>query len=176
MFCTLISTKLPILKKFCKSDSEKFQLMRFSRSFCLLLTEFFLSIRTEISARSLPLCQILQIFTLNFLRYFRSKYKFCKIFACTRSLDLHLREPGVLARARPISGPGRARQETISSHLKYQESSFRTTPLHHYRHHHHHHRRPNRANIICKPKGSRANLFISTMSPPLLVVAHYTVI
>ena len=113
---------------------------------------------------------------LNFLRYFRSKYKFCKIFACTRSLDLHLREPGVLARARPISGPGRARQETISSHLKYQESSFRTTPLHHYRHHHHHHRRPNRANIICKPKGSRANLFISTMSPPLLVVAHYTVI
>ena len=92
--------------------------MRFSRSFCLLLTELFLSIRTEISARSLPLCQILQIFTVNFQRYFRSKYKFCKIFECTRSLDLHLREPGVLARARAISGPGRARQETISSHLK----------------------------------------------------------
>ena len=36
----------------------------------------------------------------------------------TRSLDLHLREPGVLARARAISGSGRARQETTSSHLK----------------------------------------------------------
>ena len=48
----------------------------------------------------------------------RSKYKFCKIFEGTRSLDLHLREPGVLARARAVSGPGRARQETISSHLK----------------------------------------------------------
>ena len=92
--------------------------MRFSRSFCLLLTEFSLLIRTEISARSLPLCQILQIFTVNFQRYFRSKYKFCKIFECTRSLDLHLREPGLLARARAINGPGRARQETISSHLK----------------------------------------------------------
>ena len=94
--------------------------MRFSRLFCLLLTEFFLSIRTEISARSLPLCQILQIFTVNFQRYFRSKYKFCKIFECTRSLDLHLREyeSGVFARARAISGPGRACQETILSHLK----------------------------------------------------------
>ena len=77
----------------------KFQIMRFSRSFCLLLTEFFLSIRTEISVRSLPLCQILQIFTINFQRYFRSKYKFCKIFECTRSLDLHLHESGVLAQA-----------------------------------------------------------------------------
>ena len=96
--------------------------MRFSRSFCLLLTEFFLSIRTEISVRSLPLCQILQIFTVNFQRYFRSKYKFCKIFEGTRSLNLHLREPGVLARARAISGPGRARQETISSHLKTDEN------------------------------------------------------
>ena len=56
-------------------------------------------------------------FTVNFQRYFRSKYKFCKIFECTRSLDLHLREPGVLARARAISCPGHARQETISSHL-----------------------------------------------------------
>ena len=118
LFWTLKLTKLPILKKFCKNDSEKFQIMRFSRSFCLLLTEFFLLIRTEISAHSLPLCQILQIFTVNFQRYFRSKYKFCKIFECTRSLDLHLREPGLLARARAINGPGRARQETISSHLK----------------------------------------------------------
>ena len=92
--------------------------MRFSRSFCLLLTEFFLSIRTEISVRSLPLYQILQIFTVNFKRYFRSKYKFCKIFEGTRSLNLHLREPGVLARARAVSGPDRTRQETISSHLK----------------------------------------------------------
>ena len=92
--------------------------MQFSRSFCLLLIEFFLSIRTEISVRSLPLCQILQIFTVNFQSYFRSKYKFFKIFEGTRSLNLHLREPGVLARARAISGPGRARQETISSHLK----------------------------------------------------------
>ena len=92
--------------------------MRFFRSICLLLTEFFLSIRTEIPVRSLPLCQILQIFTVNFQRYFRSKYKFCKIFEGTRSLNLHLREPGVLARTRAISGKGRARQETISSHLK----------------------------------------------------------
>ena len=114
-------------KKFCKNDSEKFQIVRFSRSFCLLLTEFFLSIRTEISARSLPLYQILQIFTVNFQRYFRSKYKFCKIFECTRSLDLHLREPGVLARARAISGPGRARQETISSHLKKTKYYFSKT-------------------------------------------------
>ena len=96
--------------------------MRFSRSFCLLLTEFFLSIRTEISVRSLPLCQILQIFTFNFQRYFRLKYKFCKIFEGTRSLNLHLREPGVLARARAISGPGRARRETISSHLNSKNS------------------------------------------------------
>ena len=93
--------------------------MRFSRLFCLLLIEFFLSIRKEISVRSLPLCQILQIFTVNFQSCFRSKYKFFKIFEGTGSLNLHLREPGVLARARAISGPGRARQETISSHLKY---------------------------------------------------------
>ena len=119
LFWTLKPTKLPIFKKICKNDSEKFQIMRFSCLFCLPLAEFFLSIRTEISARSLPPCQILQIFTVNFQRYFRSKYKFCKIFECTRSLDLHLREPGVLARARAISGPGRPRQETISSHLKW---------------------------------------------------------
>ena len=92
--------------------------MRFSRSFCLLLTELFLSIKTAISVRSLPLCQILQIFTVDFQRYFRLKYKFCKVFEGTRLLNLHLREPGVLARARAISGPGRARQETISSHPK----------------------------------------------------------
>ena len=101
-----------------KNDSEKFQIMRFSHSFCLPLTEFFLSIRIEISVRSLPLCQILQIFTINFQRYFRSKYKFYKIFDGTRSLNLHLREPGVLARA--ISGPGRMCQETISRHLNIQ--------------------------------------------------------
>ena len=29
------------LKKFCKNDSEKLQIMQFSLSFCLLLTEFF---------------------------------------------------------------------------------------------------------------------------------------
>ena len=98
--------------------------MRFSHSFCLLLTEFFLSIRTEISAHSLPLCQILQIFTINFQRYFRSKYKFCKLFECTRSLDLHLRELGVLAQACAISGPGHVRQETILSHLKWQKTSL----------------------------------------------------
>ena len=97
--------------------------MRFSRSFCLLLTEFFLSIRTEISVRSLPLCQILQIFTVNFQRYFRSKDKFGKIFVNTRSLNLHLRESGVLAQARAISGPGRAHQQTISSHLKNNRGS-----------------------------------------------------
>ena len=97
---------------------RNFKVMRFSRSFCLLLTEYFLSIRTEISVRSLPLCQILQIFTVNFQRYFRSKYKFCKIFEGTRSLNLHPREPGMLAQERAISGPGHARQETISSRLK----------------------------------------------------------
>ena len=91
--------------------------MRFSRSFCLLLTEFFLSIRTEISVCSLPLCQILQVFTVNFQRYFWSKCKFCKIFEGTRSVNLHLGRPGVLAWARAMSGPRRARQETISSHL-----------------------------------------------------------
>ena len=101
--------------------------MRFSRSFCLLLTEFFLSIRREIPVRSLPLCQILQIFTVNFQRYLRSKYKFCKIFESTRSLNLHLREPGVLARTRAISGPGRTRQETISSHLKWPGNASPTT-------------------------------------------------
>ena len=36
--------------------------MRFSGSFCLLLIELFLSFRTETSVRSLPLCQILNIF------------------------------------------------------------------------------------------------------------------
>ena len=102
--------------------------MRFSRSFCLLLTEFFLSIRREIPVRSLPLCQILQIFTVNFQRYFRSNYKFCKISEGTRSLNLHLREPGVLARTRAISGPGHVRQETISSHLKFTCFSFRPLP------------------------------------------------
>ena len=121
LFLTLKPTKLPIFKKFCKNDSEKFQIMRFSRSFCLLLTEIFLSIRTKIYVRSLPLCQILQIFTVNFQRCFRSKYEFCKIFEGTRSLNLHLREPGVLAWARAISGPGRAYQETISSHLNWTE-------------------------------------------------------
>ena len=96
--------------------------MRFSRSFCLLLTEFFLLIRREIPVRSLTLCQILQIFTVNFQRYFRSKYKFCKIFEGTRSLNMHLREPGVLARTRAISSPGRTRQETISSHLNCEKT------------------------------------------------------
>ena len=91
--------------------------MRFSRSFCLLLTEFFLSIGTEISVRSLTLCQILQVFTVNFQRYFRSKYKFCKIFEGTKSVNLHLREPGVLMRVRAISGPGRARTKLIRATL-----------------------------------------------------------
>ena len=114
-----VGSMLPEIKLvWRKNDSEKFQIMRFSHSFCLPLTGFFLSIRIEISARSLPLCQILQIFTINFQRYFWSKYKFYKIFEGTRSLNLHLREPGVLARA--ISGPGCACQETISSHLNIQ--------------------------------------------------------
>ena len=34
----------------------------------------------------------------TFRDIFRSKYKFCKIFEGTRSLNLHLREPGELAR------------------------------------------------------------------------------
>ena len=55
---------------------------------------------------------------VNFQRYFQSKYEFCKIFEGTRLLNIHLRELGVLAWAHAISGPGRTRQETISSHLK----------------------------------------------------------
>ena len=50
---------------------------------------------------------------------FDRNINFAKFSRVTRSLNLHLREPGVLARTRAISGPGRARQETISSHLKY---------------------------------------------------------
>ena len=92
--------------------------MRFSHSFCLLLTEFFLSIRTEMSVRSLPLCQIYQIFTINFQRYFRLKYKFCKIFE--GSSNLHLRELGVLARARAISGPAARAKKLFRATLNIQ--------------------------------------------------------
>ena len=73
----------------------------------------------------------------TFRDIFRSKYKFCKIFEYTRSLDLHLREPGVLARARAISGPGRARAKklfqatlnldsTKTKNLRSETSAFKT--------------------------------------------------
>ena len=54
----------------------------------------------------------------TFKDIFDRNNNFAKFSRVTRSLNLHLREPGVLAQARAISGPGRARQETISSHLK----------------------------------------------------------
>ena len=97
---------------------RNFKLCNFPLHSVCFLQNFFLSIRTEISVRSLPLCQILQIFTINFQRYLRSKYKSCKIFEGTRLLNLHLRELGVLAQAHAISGPGRTCQETVLSHLK----------------------------------------------------------
>ena len=98
--------------------------MRFSRSFCLLPTEFFLSIRTEISVRSLPLCQILQIFTVNFQRYFRSKDKFGKILENTRSLNLHLRESGVLAQARAISAQAARTNKLFRATLRTIEAQI----------------------------------------------------
>ena len=54
----------------------------------------------------------------TFKDIFDRNINFAKFSRVTRSLNLHLREPGVLAQARAISGPGRARQDTISSHLK----------------------------------------------------------
>ena len=54
----------------------------------------------------------------TFKDIFDRNINFAKFLRVTRSLNLHLRELGVLAQARAISGPGRARQETISSHLK----------------------------------------------------------
>ena len=84
-------------------------------SVCFLHKFFF---RSE--QKCLPVlyhCTKFYKFSPSNFRYFRSKYKFCKIFEGTRSLNLHLCEPSVLVRARAISGPGRARQETISSHL-----------------------------------------------------------
>ena len=56
----------------------------------------------------------------TFKDIFDRNINFAKFSRVTRSLNLHLREPGVLAQACAISGPGRARQETISSHLKCQ--------------------------------------------------------
>ena len=64
--------------------------MRFSCSFCLLLTEFFLSIRTEISVHFLPLYQILKTFTISFQRYFWSRSKFFKNFEDTRLQCMHV--------------------------------------------------------------------------------------
>ena len=53
----------------------------------------------------------------TFKDIFDRNINFAKFLRVTRLLNLHLREPGVLAQACVISGPGRARQETISSHL-----------------------------------------------------------
>ena len=58
--------KPPFFKKVCKNVLEKFHIMRFSR---LLLTKYYISIRTEISVRSLPLHQILKNVIVNFQRY-----------------------------------------------------------------------------------------------------------
>ena len=67
----------------------------------------------------------------TFKDIFDRNINFAKFSRVTRSLNLHLREPGVLAQARAISGPGRARQETISSHLNstLQVHIIRTAPL-----------------------------------------------
>ena len=53
----------------------------------------------------------------TFKDIFDRNINFAKFLRVTRSLNLYLREPGVLAQARAINGPGRARHETISSHL-----------------------------------------------------------
>ena len=81
-------------------------------SVCLLLFSF------NQNRNFCPFFTTASNFTVNFQRYFWSKYKFYKIFEGTRSLNLHLHEPGVLAQA--ISGPGHTCQETISSHLNIQ--------------------------------------------------------
>ena len=88
-------------------------------SVCLLQNFFF---RSEQKFQSvLYHCAKFYKFSPSTFRdIFDQNKKFCKIFEGTRSLNLHLREPGVLARARAraVSSPDRARQETISSHLK----------------------------------------------------------
>ena len=86
--------------------------MRFSRSFC------FLSIRTEILSVLYHCAKFYKFSPSTFKDIFDRNINFAKFSRVTRSLNLHLRKPGVLAQARAISGPGRARQETISSHLK----------------------------------------------------------
>ena len=60
---------------------RNFKLCDFPVHSVCFLQKFFLSIKTESSARSLPLCEILKIFTVNFERY------------------LHMREPGAHAQA-----------------------------------------------------------------------------
>ena len=52
----------------------------------------------------------------TFRDIFNRNLTFAK-FSGVQDRYLHLREPGAFARAREITGPGRARQETISSHL-----------------------------------------------------------
>ena len=54
----------------------------------------------------------------TFKDIFDRNINFAKFSRVTRSLNLHLRGPGVLVQACTVSGPGRAHQETISSHLK----------------------------------------------------------
>ena len=54
----------------------------------------------------------------TFKDIFNRNINSAKFSRVTRSLNLHLHEPGVLAQARAINGPGPAHQETISSHLK----------------------------------------------------------
>ena len=66
LFWTLNLWNRHFLKKFCKNVLEKFHIMRFSR---LLLTKYYISIKTEIFVRSLPLHQILKNFIVNFQRY-----------------------------------------------------------------------------------------------------------
>ena len=57
-------------------------------------------------------------------------------FSRVQDRHLHLREPGALARARAISGPGRARQETISSNLKPKPFVYLKPCNVYYMHHH----------------------------------------
>ena len=97
---------------------RNFKLCDFSvHSVCFLQKFFFRSEQKFLSV--LYHCAKFYKFSPSTLRdVFDRNINFAKFLEGTRSLNLHLHGPGVLARARAISGPGRARQETISSHLK----------------------------------------------------------
>ena len=88
-------------------------------SVCFLQNFFFRSEQKFLSV--LYHCAKFYKFSLStFKDIFNRNINFAKFSKVTRLLNLHLREPDVLAQARAISSPGRARQETISSHLKFK--------------------------------------------------------